>query len=46
VTRLLNRGMAIQDVAVIAGHTKIDTTMKYYSQSKAHIKNSYRMHTA
>lgn len=46
VTRLLNRGMAIQDVAVIAGHTKIDTTMKYYSQSKARIKNSYRMHTA
>lgn len=46
ITRLLNRGMAIQDVAIIAGHTKIDTTMKYYADSKARIKNSYRMYTA
>lgn len=46
VTRLLNRGMAIQDVAVLAGHTKIDTTMKYYAQSKTRIKSAYHMHTA
>ena len=46
ITRLLNRGMAIQDVAVLSGHAKIDTTMKYYAQSKARIKSAYRMHTA
>ena len=46
VTRLLNRGMAIQDVAIIAGHNQIDTTMKYYADSKSRIKNAYRIHTA
>lgn len=46
VTRLLNRGMPIQEVALIVGHEKVDTTMRYYSSSKARIKNSYRMYTA
>ena len=42
ITYLLNRGMAIQDVAIIAGHDKIDTTMKYYHASKARIKSNYQ----
>ena len=44
VTRLLNHGMAIQEVAILAGHSKVDTTMKYFAASKTRIKNSYRMH--
>ena len=46
VTRLLNRGMPIQEVALLVGHSKVDTTMKYFSASKTKIKNSYRMYTA
>lgn len=46
VTRLLNRGMPIQEVAIIAGHSNVDTTMGYYASSKERIKNSYRIHTA
>lgn len=46
VTRLLNRGMPIQEVAIIVGHEKVDTTMKYFAANKSRIKNSYRMHTA
>lgn len=45
VTHLLNRGMPIQEVAILAGHSKIDTTMKYFAANKARIKNSYRMYT-
>lgn len=45
VTRLLNRGMPIQEVAILVGHEKLDTTMKYFSSNKARIKNSYRIHT-
>ena len=46
VTRLLNRGMPIQEVAIVVGHDKVDTTMKYYSANKSRIKNSYRIYTA
>ena len=46
ITRLLNRGMPIQEVAIIVGHEKIDTTMKYFSSSKGRIKNSYRTYMA
>ena len=41
ITRLLNRGMPIQEVAVLVGHDKVDTTMKYYKASSAKIKSSY-----
>lgn len=41
-TNLINAGMPIQDVAVILGHEKLDTTMKYVYQSKEGIKNSYQ----
>lgn len=40
-TNLINRGMAIQDVAFILGHEKLDTTMKYVSMSEKNVKNSY-----
>ena len=46
VTRLLNRGMPIQEVAILVGHEKVDTTMKYYSSNKDRIKNSYRLYTS
>lgn len=42
ITTLLNHGMPIQDVAILAGHDKIDTTMRYYSASKSRIKSSYQ----
>ena len=45
VTRLLNRGMPIQEVAILVGHAKVDTTMKYFSANKTRIKNSYRIYT-
>lgn len=40
-TNLLNRGMAIQEVAIVAGHSKVDTTMRYFSINKSKIKNSF-----
>lgn len=46
VTRLLNRGMPIQEVAIIVGHEKVDTTMRYYSSNKNRIRNSYRIYMA
>ena len=33
VTRLLNRGMPIQEVAIIVGHERVDTTMQYFSSN-------------
>lgn len=45
ITRLLNRGMPIQEVAILVGHDKIDTTMKYFSSNKGRIKNSYKLYT-
>lgn len=41
-TNLIDHGMAIQDVAFILGHEKIDTTMKYVYVEKQNVKNSYR----
>jgi len=46
ITNLLDRGMPIQEVALLAGHSKIDTTMKYYTSSKLKIKNSFMKYTA
>lgn len=42
ITVLLNRGMPLQEVAILAGHDDISTTMEYYSMSKDRIKNSYK----
>lgn len=41
ITRLLNRGMPIQEVAVLVGHDKLDTTMSYYRANNAKIRSSY-----
>jgi len=45
ITKLLNRGMPIQEVAVVAGHDKLDTTMQYYASNNKKIKNSYQRYT-
>ena len=41
-TSLINRGMAIQEVAHILGHERIDTTMKYVYIIDRDVKNNYR----
>ena len=41
-TNLIARGMAIQEVAAILGHERIDTTMKYVYLDKTAVRNSYR----
>ena len=41
-TNLINHGMAIQEVASILGHDRIDTTMTYVYIDKINVKNSYR----
>ena len=46
ITRLLERGMPIHEVSILAGHNKIDTTMGYYTASNNKIKNSYIRFTA
>lgn len=40
-TNLIRRGMPIEKVAVILGHDKIDTTMKYVVLDKFEIKQAY-----
>ena len=40
-TSLIKHGMAIQEVAVILGHKKLDTTMRYVCMDKTTVKNSY-----
>ena len=45
-TNLINRGMAIQQVAAVLGHDMIETTMTYVYQSKEGIKNEYKKYTA
>ena len=42
ITELVNRGMAIEQVKELAGHTKIDTTMGYVVLDVNNIKNAYR----
>ena len=41
-TNMSRRGMPIQEIAVLMGHEKIETTMKYIVQDKEDIKYSYR----
>lgn len=41
-TNLINHGMAIQEVANVLGHERIDTTMTYVYINKENVKNSYR----
>lgn len=41
-TSLIRHGMPIQEVAMILGHDKLDTTMQYVVLDKSDVKNSYR----
>ena len=41
-TNLISRGMAIQEVAAVLGHDRLDTTMKYVYLENSTVKNSYR----
>ena len=41
-TVLIKHGMPIQEVAVILGHEKLDTTMKYVDIDQTDVKNSYK----
>ena len=41
-TSLIDHGMPIQEVAVILGHDKIDTTMKYVYICSENVRNAYR----
>jgi len=42
ITRLVNRGMPIEQVKTIAGHEKIDTTMGYVKVDQQNVEYSYR----
>lgn len=39
---LINRGMPIQDVSAILGHSKLDTTMIYFNNSDENISNKFK----
>lgn len=41
-TNLVDRGMSIQEVANILGHSKLDTTMTYVYVNQRNTENSYR----
>ena len=41
-TALIDRGMAIQDVAAILGHSNINTTTTYIYTNKENVKSTYR----
>jgi site-specific recombinase XerD len=40
-TSLINHGMGIQEVAVILGHDRLETTMKYLVIAEDNVRNSY-----
>ena len=40
-TNLIKHGMPIQEVAIILGHEKLDTTMTYVDINQTDVKNSY-----
>lgn len=45
-TRLASRGMSIQEVQRLLGHSDISTTMRYVSVNDEQVRNSYRQHIA
>lgn len=45
ITNLLNWGMPLQEVAILAGHGKVETTMKYFAASNNRIRASYERYS-
>ena len=43
---LLNRGMRIEEVMVLMGHTKIETTLIYCNIKQDNVRESYRKYAA
>lgn len=41
-TSLINRGMSLQEVAAILGHSKLDTTMTYVFVDEQRVEQAYR----
>lgn len=41
-TKAIEKGMPVEQVQVLLGHTKIDTTMQYALVDQLNVKNSYR----
>jgi len=41
-THLMDKGMAVQEVSVVLGHEKIDTTMTYLYINQKNVEHSYR----
>lgn len=41
-TKAIGKGMPVEQVQVLLGHTKIDTTMQYAIVDQLNVKNSYR----
>lgn len=41
-TQLINRGMSLQEVAAILGHSKLDTTMTYVFVDEQRVEQAYR----
>jgi site-specific recombinase XerD len=46
ITKLLNNGMSLHDTAVMAGHTDVKTTMRYYHQEPSRLREEYDKATA
>lgn len=42
ITNLIDHGMPIQQVRILAGHDKIDTTINYIYTDKINVKNSFK----
>ena len=45
-TRAINKGMPIEQVQKILGHSQIDTTMKYAIVNQNNVKTSHRRYIA
>lgn len=46
ITDLLNSGMPMQEVSILAGHESVETTQIYYSETTANVKASYSKYVA
>ena len=41
-TRAIDKGMPIEQVQVLLGHTKIDTTLRYANVQQSNVRYSHR----